>query len=748
MTTIDLRNQGPDLIAAVERGESLPISWYTDPAFTDLELDVIFRRTWQYVGPLKELVNPGDFISGMAGNVPVAVVRNENGLQGFVNVCRHRRHQVMKGRGNVKMIQCGYHAWTYDLSGCLKGAPRSQAEPEFNMDDYPLLPIRAEALGPWVFVNMNPNARPLSYYFGDVLAQIAQSGLDLDSLQLWERSEWEARANWKTMLENFLECYHCAVAHPSFSAAIDVRPENYALTTYDWVLSQVGSVRQSALEGKAAVKIYDVHGELSQAQYHLLWPNFTISINPGVPNLAIDVWYPLGPNAAKGFSEHYFGPGVTRQQAEEMIAFNAEVGGEDDELTNSVQLGLISGLPKTGRFLTRAEHLAVDFLKLCVGAMTGEHEREAPGASSERNTYVELDVTGVEPESDEITSFYLRRTDGQAITPWVAGQFLPIRLNVPGHEKPVLRTYTISTAPNNEYYRLSIKRMPGNAVSSNFFHDHVKVGSKIEAMAPRGKFILDAASPDRPVVLISGGVGITPMMAFAESLLEKGRASGTFRPVTFIHGARNGKAQAFGKHLRAAAAEHPSLKMHVVYSDPVEGDSLGVTHEAQGHVDAVMVSKLVNCSECDFYLCGPPGFMQSLYDGLIAEGVKSDRIHFESFGTATVLRREPKPAAPALGDDAVASAIPVRFEKSGIDAVWTRDSGTLLDLAEASGLAPSFGCRSGICGSCTTRVARGGVDYVSEPLAPLNPGEVLICSSVPRSSRNPDGQELGITLDV
>jgi phenylpropionate dioxygenase-like ring-hydroxylating dioxygenase large terminal subunit len=364
-----------ELLAAIKRGESLPVSWYTDPAFTELELHKIFRNTWQYVGPLADLANVGDYVSGFAGNVPVAVVRSETGLNGLVNVCRHRRHQVMKGRGNATRLQCGYHAWSYDLTGQLCGAPRSQFEPDFNLEDYPLLPARAEALGPWVFVNLNSDAHPVSHYFGGVLDIIASSGLDLDSLEFRQRDEWEGRANWKTMIENYLECYHCSTAHPSFSAAIDVRPENYALTAYDWVLSQVGHVRQSALDGKSRVKIYDVRGELADAQYHYLWPNCTININPGVPNLSIDVWYPHGPNATKGFSEHYFGPGVTSQQAEEMIAFNAEVGAEDDELTNSVQLGLISGLPETGRFLTQAEHLAVGFMELVAGAMTGEHDR-------------------------------------------------------------------------------------------------------------------------------------------------------------------------------------------------------------------------------------------------------------------------------------------------------------------------------------------------------------------------------------
>src|ERR1700722_3259635 len=360
----------PDsLLAALERGESLPAHWYTDPSITAREIEKIFRKTWNYIGPLKELANPGDYITGYAGEVPVVVIRNEAGeLAAFVNVCRHRRHEVMKGRGNSKMMQCGYHAWTYDLTGCLKGAPRSASEPNFRLEDYPLLPIRVENLGPFVFVNLDANANSLASYYGGILKIITGSGIDLDNLELYSRESWNAGANWKTMLENYLECNHCAVAHPGFSAAIDVDQDSYKLTSHEWFFSQVGFVRESALEGKSNVKIYDAKGSIRQAQYHLLWPNFTININPGFPNLSIDVWLPDGPNLAKGFSEQYFGPGVDKTWAEELIHFNQEVGEEDDVLTNSVQKGLIGGIPSVGRFLG-SEHLCIDFQKHIVRAL-------------------------------------------------------------------------------------------------------------------------------------------------------------------------------------------------------------------------------------------------------------------------------------------------------------------------------------------------------------------------------------------
>lgn len=358
-----------ELMESLERGISLPASFYTDPHITELEIEKIFRKTWQYVGPVQKLQKIGDYITGYVGGIPVVVVKNQNGIEGLINVCRHRRHEVMKGCGNSKIMQCGYHAWTYDIDGALKAAPRSDREPNFCKEDYPLLKIQTAVLGPWVFANADENCKPIEHYFGPLLDIINDSGLDLNSLELWSREEWESESNWKTMLENYLECYHCPVAHPGFSAAIDVDQDSYKLTPYDWFLSQVGYVRQSALEGKTKVKIYDAKGSVKQAQYHLLWPNFTININPGFPNLSIDLWLPDGPNKARGISEQYFAPGVDKKWAEELIHFNKEVGNEDDELTNSVQRGLLGGVPDFGRFLTNSEHLIIAFQKMVVKAL-------------------------------------------------------------------------------------------------------------------------------------------------------------------------------------------------------------------------------------------------------------------------------------------------------------------------------------------------------------------------------------------
>lgn len=178
-----------------------------------------------------------------------------------------------------------------------------------------------------------------------------------------------ADANWKVMIENFLECYHCPVQHPSFSTVVDVDEHTYSLRASEWFSSQVAPVRRSALEGRGRKPPYDARGAVTQAQYHYLWPNFTVSINPGHSNLSVDVWIPDGPERTRGFSEHWFGPDVPEQFIREVIEFNTLVGAEDDRLTNSVQRGLRAGLPAQGRFLVKSEHLVIHFQQLVLAAM-------------------------------------------------------------------------------------------------------------------------------------------------------------------------------------------------------------------------------------------------------------------------------------------------------------------------------------------------------------------------------------------
>ena len=367
----------------------------------------------------------------------------------------------------------------------------------------------------------------------------------------------------------------------------------------------------------------------------------------------------------------------------------------------------------------------------------------------ERNVYLPYYIERIEKESDAISSFYLRRKDGRTPASYQAGQFLPVRLNIPGQDTPLVRTYTLSEGPGDMHYRLSIKREGGDALVSTFVHDHAKPGFELEAMAPRGRFAIDHSS-DRPLVLLSAGVGITPMIAMLNASLREGRRTRRRRRIFFVHGVRNGREHAFGDHLRRLADEHEELSLHVRFSRPDDRDRLGENHDSVGHVDIGLLTDTLPFGDFDFYLCGPAPFMQGLYDGLTGLGVRETRIHYEAFGPATVLKPDAKPSSTSTKGGPVDGPVGVRFAESGIEIEWTPAKGTLLELAEEAGMQPDYACRSGICGTCATKISCGAVDYLDEPSAPIGEDEVLICCATPRSASGEAGcdENVGVALQT
>ncbi len=354
------------------------------------------------------------------------------------------------------------------------------------------------------------------------------------------------------------------------------------------------------------------------------------------------------------------------------------------------------------------------------------------------NVYHSYTVAKVKRESEVITSFYLEPKEGSRVGCHKAGQFLPIEIQPPGTSSPIRRTYTISNAPNGSYYRLSIKREPPAqpdlppGMASAWFHDQVTVGSTIRAMAPRGKFTLDE-SGSRPVVLLSGGVGLTPMISMLEQLIKDSHSCGRSRPVWFIHGAINGKVHAFDRKVRELASDNPCLNVHVRYSQPAEDDIEGKQYDSTGHVDMDLIKSLLPLDDYEFYMCGPLPFLQSLYEGLKDLKVSDERIHYEFFGAgATLLREQPGKTVGLAENLADRPPVPVRFARSAKEATWDPTKGTLLDLAESEGLRPAYSCRSGICQTCSTVILAGEVDYLESPMTAPEEGEALICCSYPK----------------
>jgi phenylpropionate dioxygenase-like ring-hydroxylating dioxygenase large terminal subunit len=354
---------------ALDRGETLPAGWYGDPAVLSLEQERIFARSWQYAGRADQVEERGDYFACFAGRIPIVIVRDRAGaLNAFVNVCRHRGHLVADGAGRRETLQCRYHAWTYDLDGSLRAAPRSEREPDFDAASYSLLPVSVETWGPLVFVNPDREAAPLADALGLLPEHVATSGTDLGRLRFRERVEWEVEANWKVVIENYLECYHCPVAHPGFSEVYDVDPDAYVLRSDGLVSSQFGTPRDSALaEGSTAP--YDPRGDVKTAQYHLLWPSSTVNIDAGPGNMSVDVTRPAGPERAVGFTDYFFADGVPDETAHRMMDFATQVAREDRGLVESVQRGLASGMVPHGRLLPSSEHLIQHFQRLVADAL-------------------------------------------------------------------------------------------------------------------------------------------------------------------------------------------------------------------------------------------------------------------------------------------------------------------------------------------------------------------------------------------
>ncbi|MBB6249472.1 hypothetical protein FHS74_000005 [Nitrospirillum iridis] len=336
-------------------------------------------------------------------------------------------------------------------------------------------------------------------------------------------------------------------------------------------------------------------------------------------------------------------------------------------------------------------------------------------------------VTRIVEESAQIRSFHLLPDDGAGLIPHEAGQHLPIRLSLPGADRPVIRTYTLSVAPSDGVYRISVKRE--GAVSCHL-HDVIRVGDIIEARAPAGAFTIDARQK-RPAVLLGGGVGITPMLAMLRHVVYEGLRTRGIRPTTLFHAARSKAERPFDAELaELTATANGAVRVVRVLSDVTDAQP-GVDYEAAGRIDMALLGRFLPFNDYDFYLCGPAPFMQALYDGLRGLNIADDRIHAEAFGPSSLVRTADATVAAPPRPPPATVPVPVVFTHSLKEARWTPDSGTLLELAEARGLAPEFSCRSGSCGTCRTKLLAGSVTYVKQPTAPVADDEVLVCCAVP-----------------
>ena len=362
-----------------------------------------------------------------------------------------------------------------------------------------------------------------------------------------------------------------------------------------------------------------------------------------------------------------------------------------------------------------------------------------PGLANEEKApswpgFKPMRIAQISKESESVTSFVLVPSDGQALATFAPGQFIVLRLHVEPDKPPVLRNYSLSDLPAADHFRISVKKESGG-IGSAFLCDHTRVGDVVEASAPRGSFTLRPG--EGPVVLLSAGVGATPVMSMLHALA----AERSQRQIWWVYGARDNANHPFAKESRSLLDQLSGGRSYVVYSRPTATDRLKTDFDAGGHIDTALLERIGVAKNSDFYLCGPTSFLESMRDGLRQWGVAGENVHAEIFGglesiTPGVVQIDHVPHVP---QGAAGTGPAVSFARSGIEVNWDTKYQSLLELAEACDIPVRWACRSGVCHTCVTGLIGGAVTYNPEPLDRPAAGNVLVCCSQPQAS---------VTLDL
>ena len=329
-------------------------------------------------------------------------------------------------------------------------------------------------------------------------------------------------------------------------------------------------------------------------------------------------------------------------------------------------------------------------------------------------------------ESANVISLMLEPTDGQPVAAALPGQFVVLRLR-PTSAPALTRSYSLSGEPGAPYYRVSVKREAHGAAGA-YIDDQLQVGDTVQASAARGSFTLRPG--ETPVVLLSAGIGVTPVLAMLHAMA----AEATTREIWWLYGTRSGREHPFAEETRGLLAALPRRHSHICYSSPDPEDRPNVDFDSLGHLDMRLLQGLDLPRNGDFYICGPSTFMNDLTAGLAALGVAPERIHTEMFGAgpsitpgvAASARRPPH--LPAVISE---SGALVSFARSGLSVRWGPTFHSLLELAEACDVPVRWSCRTGVCHTCETALVAGTVGYRPDPVDAPADGNVLICCAQP-----------------
>jgi ferredoxin-NADP reductase/MOSC domain-containing protein YiiM/ferredoxin len=338
-----------------------------------------------------------------------------------------------------------------------------------------------------------------------------------------------------------------------------------------------------------------------------------------------------------------------------------------------------------------------------------------------------LRVAAKQSETGDVVSLQLESDDAQPLARPLSGQFITLRLPTVQGSPPLLRSYSLSGSPGEPRYRISIKVEP-NGAAGGYIRTAVRVGDRLDVGAPRGSFTLDD-SP-KPVVLVSAGVGVTPMLAMLHELHERGST----RDIWWLHGARNRAEHAFADEAQSLLDDLPHVHRHVWYSQPDPTDRPGTTYDDIGRVTPEALEDVGVPRGGSFYVCGPNALMDALRAGLAALGVPAGSVHTEIFGAQGALTPgvAARPTRPPHQPDGEPDKGPlISFVRTGLNVHWGDEFGSILDLAEACDVPVRWSCRTGVCHTCETGLLDGVIEYSPEPLEPPADGNLLLCCARP-----------------
>lgn len=759
------------LLDSYQPGFTLPAEFYNSQDVMDQDIEV-FRNNWFYAATICDMKEEGDFYVVEVGEESIVLVNDGDEIKGYFNTCCHRGAQLCTtDRGSCSRLVCHYHQWTYDFEGQLIYA--GEMGTEFDMSDYKLQPVHVENIGGMIFVCMAENPPEDIAEVKKRLGPYVEP-YDFGNLKVAHEQTIIEQANWKLVLENNRECYHCSTNHPELlvpllpygfgfglaedegdSASCDAEYEAltkrkeaeweamglpYKLQEFDdglWFrtarLPLADGAESHTLDGKPTSNKFlapfdkaETSG-LSIWTYPNSWHHFlsdhivTFCVTPISPTEAqVRTKWLVREDAVEG--EDY--------DVDHLTHVWIQTNFQDQELAESTQRGTKSKGYRVGPYSQHSEKLVQHFVDWYVGELHRQNEEPLPIWNGDHSP---LQCIEIRDDTADVKTFVFQPTE-PARFDFKAGQYITFSHEIDG--QPMNRTYTISSPPSRQdTLTVTIKRVEGG-LFSNWMHDYMYVGTELDAMGPGGEFGYKfVKSPRKKLLMLSGGSGITPMLSMTRHILDRGLDY----DIHFLHSARSVNDFIAGEELKALETQHDNFTLTWVCDDPTDWDG------ATGFLNKELLAELApDFAARETFCCGPAPYMENVKSVLKSLNFDMKHHHEESFDFTTMME-----AMPGIGVPEVAEVIEAghpETEDTGVyEITFTKrgktiqcDSTTpIMEAAAKAGVRLPSSCSNGICGTCRTLMTEGEVEmYDNGGLLKKdkNKGYILPCCSTPKSN--------------